>query len=427
MTEAHVLGVADHEHVPGDDGWQCAECKDRMREVLELEIIDTAKRYYAATSAAEQQKALVAHAPLAIMQAAENNDLSMWRAAWELFEARFDAKWLRNSGRKSAAHFGIPPEFAAPPRHGQLGGDNAQTIRVITEQGLGDTLQFSRYLYALPGREYGPNRSVVFEVPRVLIPLMQASFGDYDCQVVGRGEGPDVPEVPLMSIPHLCNDSMPKRYGRYLLAGYEGHKVAEDSRQVWSARLDKFLGTSRQLRIGIAWHGSQTYTGDNYRSFPVEYFAPLAWELPARAGATGGPRRLISLHKHDDLQPELPPWLVQFTDLDAEGGAFMDTAGLMLACDLIITSDTSIAHLAGALGRPTLLLLTFFPDWRWGLHGHVCPWYESVTMVRQPYPGAWGDVFKLLYQTFALKPARPDGYAGSLQTAVYNRIREAYR
>lgn len=415
MDQAHVLGVADHEHVPGDDGWQCAECKDRMREVLELEMMDTAKRYDKATSAAEQQKALGAHAPLAIMQAAENNDLSMWRAAWELFEARFDAKWLRNSGRKSAAHFGIPPEFAAPPRHGQLGGDNAQTIRVITEQGLGDTLQFSRYLYSLPGREYGPNRSVVFEVPRVLIPLMQASFGDYDCRIVGRGEGPDIPEVPLMSIPHLCNDPVPKRYGRYLLNGYEGHKVAEDSRQVWSARLDKFLGTSRQ-RIGIAWHGSQTYTGDNYRSFPVEYFAPLAWSADTL---------LLSLHKHDDLQPELPPWLVQFTDLDAEGGAFMDTAGLMLACDLIITSDTSIAHLAGALGRPTLLLLTFFPDWRWGLHGHVCPWYDSVTMVRQPYPGAWGEIFKLLYPAFRRDLVVND--RGPTQKAVYNLIQEACR
>jgi hypothetical protein len=143
----------------------------------------------------------------------------------------------------------------------------------------------------------------------------------------------------------------------------------------------------RALRIGIAWQGSPTFKGDQFRSIPLAHFAPLAQV----SGVT-----LISLQKTAGLDQiaanrDAVP-LTVFPDLDA-AAPFVDTAAVMQHLDLIITSDTAIAHLAGALGRPVWVALGMDCDWRWGIGRADSPWYPTMRLFRQKKFGDWPGVF----------------------------------
>jgi hypothetical protein len=151
------------------------------------------------------------------------------------------------------------------------------------------------------------------------------------------------------------------------------------------ARWKDVIGT-HGFRIGISWRGS---AADMTRAFPLALCAPIA-ALPGV--------RLISLQKGAGVTEldNLPPSMVVETlgtELDAGADAFLDTAAVMQSLDLVITTDTSIAHLAGALGRPTFVALKSVPDWRWGLTGRTTPWYPGMQLFRQPRYGDWPSVF----------------------------------
>jgi hypothetical protein len=141
------------------------------------------------------------------------------------------------------------------------------------------------------------------------------------------------------------------------------------------------------LRVGIAWQGDPKGKIDLGRSIPARAFAPLA----RMEGVT-----LISLQKNDgvDQLRDLPAdmRIVSFDDLDRGPDAFLDTAAIMMNLDLVITSDTSIAHLAGALGRPVWVALKHVPDWRWMLERSDSPWYPSMRLFRQSRPNDWDGV-----------------------------------
>jgi hypothetical protein len=180
----------------------------------------------------------------------------------------------------------------------------------------------------------------------------------------------------------------------------------------WGRELQPIEG----FKIGIGWQGDPAFRFDPMRSVPLHHFAALA----AIPGV-----RLISLQKHDGVEQmaanrdRVP--LIDFGDrLDASGGSFMDTAAIMKNLDLVITSDTATAHLAGGLGVPTWLATSFAPDWRWFQGRDDSPWYPSMRLFRQSRLGDWSDVFARLADAVRAELARraaPKPDAGA--SAVY--------
>lgn len=264
-----------------------------------------------------------------------------------------------------------------PPRPGLI-RDKAQSLQkahilVYAEQGLGDTLQFCRYLPLLEARGAKVTFQVTSKLHNILCTL--------DCQTLFVETLPPSDcidfEIPLMSLPYHLDtdlDSVPASTA-YLNASVE-------KLELWRGRL-----TGSRFNIGICWQGG-TSKIDTGRSFPLALFAPLA-ALPRV--------ELVSLHKgagEDQLTGIDFNVTYLGPDFDIGESAFSDTAAVMQACDLIITSDTSVAHLAGALGCPTWVALKSIPDWRWMMERTDSPWYPAMTLYRQKIRGDWGSVFE---------------------------------
>src|SRR5262249_49137094 len=150
------------------------------------------------------------------------------------------------------------------------------------------------------------------------------------------------------------------------------------------------LSAHPRFKIGIAWQGSPKYSGDRQRSFPLSQFAPLA----RVAGV-----ELLSLQKGlgSDQLPQVAGCFTVTdlaTRLDEASGRFVDTAAVMKSLDLVVTCDSVLGHLAGALGVPVWVALPFVPDWRWLLHREDSPWYPTARLFRQTRLDDWEDVFQ---------------------------------
>ena len=252
---------------------------------------------------------------------------------------------------------------------------NGRTLVVHAEQGFGDCLQFARYI-SLIEEDDG---QVLFAVPPRMVSLMQGLEGD--ARIVPTDDIPshDV-QIPLMSLPRLYRDGLPFEHlgGPYL-------SPLNDRVVHWKNRLDQSAGK----KIGIAWQGSKGYANDARRSIPLLNFEPVA-----RLDGV----RLVCLQMGDGTEQlaELP-WndrIDDFTNEMDESGAFVDTLAVMKSLDLVITSDTSIAHLAGAADIPVWVALNSLPDWRWGLRGDESPWYRNMRLFRQKESGDWAEVFR---------------------------------
>jgi hypothetical protein len=199
-------------------------------------------------------------------------------------------------------------------------------------------------------------------------------------EIVSGGETPREFDhhVPLMSLPLIFRtrlDTIPAEVP-YLSA--ESERVRK-----WDARLGP-----AGFKIGVCWQGSPG-NRDWRRSFPLAQLAGIA-RLPGV--------RLISVHKGagEDQLGALPEGMsveVPGPDFDPEGAAFLDTAAVLTLCDLVITSDTSVAHLAGALGLPMWVMLPVAPDWRWMADRDDSPWYPGARLFRQPRWGDWDSAF----------------------------------
>ena len=293
--------------------------------------------------------------------------LGEYALGWPLYEARFDVPALANAAR----HFNAPRWNGKEPLSGK-------TLLVHAEQGLGDVIQFCRYLPLLAAQGV----AVVFEVMtslKALLCTLPASI-----RLVGRGEA--LPPVdyycPLLSLPLAFDtrlDTIPARVP-YLAA--DPQRTAH-----WMPRLRSLPG----LRVGIAWQGNtavEKLIWARGRSIPLAALEPLT-NLP---GVT-----LVSLQKGPGPEQlrnvafaeRIVDWSA---DLDGGPDAFLDTAAVMAGLDLVISSDTSVAHLAGALGRPVWTLLTASPEWRWGLERGDSPWYPSMRLFRQTSDGDWNAV-----------------------------------
>jgi Flp pilus assembly protein TadD len=258
-------------------------------------------------------------------------------------------------------------------------GSNLQgrAIFLHEEQGLGDTLQFIRYARLVKAR----GATVYVGCGESLMPLLGT------CAGIDRltSSDADLPpfdfHAPLLSLPRILGTTLATVPADipYLFA---------DERLVTDWR--RALSPVGALKVGIAWQGNPNYIGDRQRSIPLAQFAPLA-----RLEGV----QLFSLQKGPGTE-QLRQGAAGFpvTDLgdrlDESSGAFVDTAALMKALDLVITSDSAVAHLAGALGVPVWVALPVAPDWRWLLHRGDSPWYPTMRLFRQTEPGRWQAVFE---------------------------------
>lgn len=254
------------------------------------------------------------------------------------------------------------PKFEQPMWRGEepvLG----KTILVHVDEGLGDTIQFARYVPMIAAR----GARVILVVTDALQPLLSKLTGVTQCLPLSASKLPDFDlHCPFSSLPMIFRttlDSVP--------AGtpYLPQPAAERA-QVWERR----LGPRSKPRIGLAWSGSITHANDQRRSVPLKMLTRL---LDADAS-------FVSLQK--DVRPDDGAVLAQHNkiiDLTAHLTDFAETAALVSCLDLVITADTSVAHLAGAMSLPTWVMLPYVPDYRWLLDRDDSPWYPTVRLFRQ--------------------------------------------
>ncbi len=290
---------------------------------------------------------------------------------WPHYEARFEIPELGNPPRQ----FDVPRWDGTQP----LGG---RTVLVYAEQGLGDVIQFYRYLSLLVAR----GASVVLEVMPALKALLSTLPGS--CRIIARGEALPAADYysPLLSLPLAFRTRLDTIPGGVPYLAADPRRIAQ-----WAERLQSLSG----LRVGIAWQGNpalEKHIWARGRSIPLTSFEPLT-RVPGIS--------LVSLQKGpgvDQLRSSsfADRILDLSADLDAGTDAFLDTAAVMSSLDLVISSDTAIAHLAGALGHPAWTALTFSPEWRWLLDRADTPWYPSMRLFRQTADGDWTGVVQAM-------------------------------
>ncbi len=281
-----------------------------------------------------------------------------WEQGWEEYEWRFRA--------------GITPaaEFTEPQWDGS--SLDGKTILVVAEQGLGDSIQFLRYLPLLKAR----GARVVFEAQPRLAPLLEghpaidvlvprgASLPRFDCY------------AHLLGLPRLFGtrpDSIPAAVP-YVFVPDDLRERCRDRIAAWPGR-----------KIGLCWAGNSQNLNDRLRSLPAVMLEPLV----AFSGAT-----FFSLQR-----PAPPPGVLErLVHIEEDSGSLADTAALIASLDLVISVDTMPLHLAGALGTPAWALLASVPDWRWmaatSADGTRTPWYPALRMFRQSAPGDWAGVVR---------------------------------
>jgi tetratricopeptide (TPR) repeat protein len=277
-------------------------------------------------------------------------------------QAEYEWRWKR-SGAAARQNFNRPLWLGETPIA-------SRTILLHAEQGLGDTIMFARYagLLARAGAK------VVLEVHPELKALMSRLP---DCAaVIGRGEPRPAHDVhcPLGSLPLACKTTLASVPDEIPYLAADPARVAR-----WSGR----LAAHGSPRVAIVWAGNVAHANDRNRSLPLAQLAPL-WAV--------GRARFVSLQR--DLRPDDADALAAapVLHLGPELEDFDDTAAVLAQCDLVISVDTSVAHLAGALGRPLWVLLPFSSDWRWTAADERSPWYPSARLLRQPQPGDWDSV-----------------------------------
>lgn len=282
-----------------------------------------------------------------------------FRDGWKEYEQRWATKQMA----------GAEKSFAQPHWRGEAG--EGRTLLMTHEQGFGDTLQFCRYAALAQGR----GLRVVIEVPAPLKRIMASLEG---VEVVAHGEALPVFDFhcPMMSLPVAFKTEL-----ETIPASIPYLTPPPELAEQWRVR----LAEEKRLRVGLVWAGSSRWHSqdlvatDRRRSVTPETFAPL-FDVPGVA--------FYSLQKTGAPMP--PEFGV--TDFMGECHDFADTAALLVNLDLLISVDTAMVHLAGAMGRPIWMLNRFDSCWRWLQKREDSPWYPSLRQFRQTQPGDWGGV-----------------------------------
>ncbi|UCD82315.1 MAG: tetratricopeptide repeat protein [Desulfobacterales bacterium] len=284
---------------------------------------------------------------------------------WEDYEWRF-----KQPGWKTI----YPFRYDKPRWEGMPARD--KTIFVHDEQGLGDTLQFVRYLPWVKAR----CGTVILETRKSLMQLLNG-FPGVDELVERSTDGdPGVAfdyYVPLLSLPAIFRTTAKNIPDQVPYLDVNPAKA-----EYWRHRLER---SADSLKIGIVWAGRPLHTNDRNRSCRLDQFAGLI-EIPGITlyGLQKGPA--ADQAKRCSFQQKFVNWGEEFED-------FSDTAAAVACLDLVISVDTSVAHLAGALAKPVWVLLPFIPDWRWMMDRPDSPWYPTMRLFRQKKPSAWDETF----------------------------------
>jgi tetratricopeptide (TPR) repeat protein len=299
----------------------------------------------------------------------DDADAHFFRSMTRLLAGDFSDGWIEHEWRKKTSTGSSKRVFSQPP---WLGGDEiaGKTILLHSEQGFGDTIQFCRYVRLVAAR----GARVVLEVEEPLQGLLTGLAG-VD-RVVAKGDSlPDFElQCSLLSLPLAFKTRL-----ETIPSAVPYLRAPDRALLKWGARLPR---TSR-LRIGIAWAGNAKHIRDRERSIDLGDLLPLL-----DVGAT-----FVSLQKEvraaDMAILNSNPGILHFGH---EITHFTDTAALISHLDLVISVDTGVAHLAGALGRPVWILLTHVPDWRWLLDRNDSPWYPTARLFRQDGGREWASV-----------------------------------
>jgi tetratricopeptide (TPR) repeat protein len=352
-AESYRRALADHpEHV-------AAHCNMGVALMARNEVAGAVECYRRAV--AVDPDFADAHWNLALAQLVEGDFANGWRGyEWRLRTKRH-----------------VPRGFEQPVWDG--GPLAGKTILLHQEQGLGDTIQFLRYVPLVAAR----GGRVVLEVQPPLARLAAGVKGV--AEIVPAG----------MKLPHFDLHcpllSLPDRFGTDLATiPAEMPYLTPNPEAVEQWRLK--LGDGPRLKVGIAWAGNPSHKNDRSRSIAIERLLPIL-EVPGI--------RWISIQvgeRAGDLA-RLPIGMV--ADLSNQLGDFGDIAAVIANLDLVIAVDTAVVHLAGALGRPAWAMLAFAPDWRWLLDREDSPWYPSLRLFRQARPGDWDSVLVRMRQALA--------------------------
>ena len=294
-----------------------------------------------------------------------------FKTGWELYEWR----WKNESNDKftSKSTFTQPLWLGVEPLKGK-------TILLHSEQGLGDTIQFCRYanlVKALGAR-------VLMEVPKSLLSLLQDLEGIDELIEKGKLLPPFDYYCPLMSLPLAFKTELNTIPSLTPYFKNDSNKVAK-----WRGR----LGEKTTPRIGLVWSGSVGHVNDHNRSLSLD---ALTQHLPNHFEYV-----CLQNEIRDSDKEALKKSSIRY--FGAEINDFKESAALCEVMDLVISVDTSVAHLSGALGKPTWVLLPHTPDWRWLLDRDDSPWYGSVKLYRQSKDTKWEPVLQRLVKNLAAR------------------------
>ncbi len=314
--------------------------------------------------------------------------LGEYEEGWKGYEWRF-----RQPGS-------TPRKFEAPLWKGEpLTGPAGEPLPILlyAEQGLGDTLQFVRYAPLVTGL----GGRVIVECQPALAPLLGGCAG---IEVFARDESP-LPEfayrAPLLSVPGVLGTTIST-----IPAVVPYIETPAAKREEWKQKIAAYVTAHRGeeerpgRKIGLAWAGNPMHKNDGNRSLSLRRMAAMA-KIPRALffALQKGPQAVETLD---------PPPGMRIVSLEKELAGFTDTAAAILNLDLIVSVDTSVAHLAGAVSAPVWTLLPFMPDWRWMLDRADSPWYPSMRLFRQPKAGDWESVIDEVVRALEAESPLPE-------------------
>jgi len=305
------------------------------------------------------------------------------RAVLLLLLGRFEEGWREYEWRWKVDGFtSSPRDLGRPLWDGsELTGE---TILLHAEQGLGSAIQFVRYVSLVAKR----GGQVILECPRPLFGLFSSLTEGTPAPVkklIVRGEPlPDFEiQAPLMSLPRILGTTVDT------IPGTVPYLVADPAAAAaWRER----LGPSARPRVGVVWAGNPAHVNDRNRSMPASNLIPLL------ENAEGS---FLSLQMGVAAQDGVRLPAGKIKDVGTKIGDFADTAAIIANMDLVISVDTAVAHLAGAMGRPTWMLVPHVPEWRWLLDRPDTPWYPTMRLIRQRAPGDWHELMNRVIEDLA--------------------------
>ncbi|WP_234678804.1 tetratricopeptide repeat protein [Bradyrhizobium monzae] len=308
--------------------------------------------------------------------AAAPNDAQtlFYLATLQLLSGDFDRGWLAREARWRLPSVGLVDRgFSKPLWRGDEPLDG-KTILLHSDEGLGDAIQFARYVPMVAAL----GAKIILEVEPPIQQCLAGIAGVAEC--VGRSS------TPAFDL-HCPLGTLPLAFGTQLdtIPLAQGYVPAPPAARVkaWQDRLEDRLGPRTRFRVGLVWAGNPDHKNDHNRSMTLRTLAPLldcdVQFVSLQKGVRDQDRAFLGERR-------------DIVDLTQHLTDFSETAALIGCLDLVISVDTSVAHLAGALGAPVWTMVPFNPDWRWLLNRDDSPWYQSMRLFRQPKRGDWATV-----------------------------------